>query len=497
MAEKILCNFIESSIFGAVIISIVLFFSLFIKKRAIFKVRYWIWLILAIRMIAPLKIELPGNEIKLSVNMPHEAFDSVSIPYIPVNTLSDYLTEYNISSNRASYLQTILLVWLAGFMLYTIYHALSYMLMKKDIEKWSEEISDSNIIFIFEDISKKMKIKNIHKILICKKISSPMIVGFIKTKILLPEHSYSDGELKMIFEHELTHCKRFDQLYRMLMIFVNALHWFNPFVYMMVNFSAADVELYCDNDVIRNKEIEYKKNYSNLILAHITVKKKLSAIGPTSMFYGEAKVKERVDCLFNSTEKRKATIISIFIFLSIVLSSFVYVKYDGNVKNNFGQNNKFSLQVFPPDNMLDLVRNNKYLKPVDSEKAVVINDNYIIFSAEKGSQVNAIYGGKIISTGYHYSFGNYIKISGEDGIDIIYSGLEDISVSENQAISKGQVIGKSGDSGNAYYESCGLRAYKGEERVSITQDIPFDKSDKIIHMDYLSFVNSDKETLFN
>jgi len=62
------------------------------------------------------------------------------------------------------------------------------------------------------------------------------------------------------------HYKRHDLWYKLLLIIANGMHWFNPIVYIMVKKANRDLEHACDDDVVKNEELEYRKDYSRVIL---------------------------------------------------------------------------------------------------------------------------------------------------------------------------------------------------------------------------------------
>ena len=85
-------------------------------------------------------------------------------------------------------------------------------------------------------------------------------------KILLPSTDYSNNELVIVLKHELTHFKRGDIWYKLLLIIANSIHWFNPFVYLMAKAANRDLEYSCDDVVVKNSDINFRKEYSLTIL---------------------------------------------------------------------------------------------------------------------------------------------------------------------------------------------------------------------------------------
>ena len=93
-----------------------------------------------------------------------------------------------------------------------------------------------------------------------------MLIGFMKSTIILPERIYNERELLLILRHELVHYQQHDLWYKLVLLATNAVHWFNPLVYLMNRQANHDVEQVCDDKVVANQDMDYRKAYSLTIL---------------------------------------------------------------------------------------------------------------------------------------------------------------------------------------------------------------------------------------
>jgi len=80
-----------------------------------------------------------------------------------------------------------------------------------------------------------------------------MITGFVKPIFLLPYVEYSEADLELIMKHELIHYKHKDIWNKLVMVVANAVHWFNPLVYVMRYRSNADIEMACDSELVEGR----------------------------------------------------------------------------------------------------------------------------------------------------------------------------------------------------------------------------------------------------
>ncbi|KQM11238.1 hypothetical protein AOA80_09590, partial [Methanomassiliicoccales archaeon RumEn M1] len=89
------------------------------------------------------------------------------------------------------------------------------------------------------------------RLLVCQGLKAPMLAGLLRPAILLPPGALSGEELGFSLLHELTHYRRRDVWLKTLVLWVNALHWFNPLMWYMVRLVERDIELACDEDALR------------------------------------------------------------------------------------------------------------------------------------------------------------------------------------------------------------------------------------------------------
>ena len=73
------------------------------------------------------------------------------------------------------------------------------------------------------------------------------MTGLLRPRLLLPHEHYDVQELRYILRHELCHLKRRDMLLKLVLLAANAMHWFNPVVYLMLRQADEDIELACDS----------------------------------------------------------------------------------------------------------------------------------------------------------------------------------------------------------------------------------------------------------
>lgn len=231
-----------------------------LRRRYSAKWGYLAWLVIAIRLLIPFRFEMPQAPVKLpkvpeyNINMgaPQVQQDVQSEPAAPKAPLTPKASAepQHTASMSVSLSGIIRAVWLTGASIFLLYHICSYLIFKKRVMASASKKDSFRHIPIYE----------------CSELSSPVMIGIIKPKIFLPDVKYTPEERQLILAHELTHFKRKDLIYKLIMLAANAVHWFNPLVYLMVRSAACELEYACDDDVIKGSGIDFRKDYSLTIL---------------------------------------------------------------------------------------------------------------------------------------------------------------------------------------------------------------------------------------
>lgn len=93
-----------------------------------------------------------------------------------------------------------------------------------------------------------------------------MLAGALRPALLLPQKPMAGEELTLSLLHELIHYRRRDVWRKVLVVWVNALHWFNPVIWCMVRLMERDTELACDEEALRRLPPEGRSAYGQTIL---------------------------------------------------------------------------------------------------------------------------------------------------------------------------------------------------------------------------------------
>lgn len=353
MLNEIFRTTIEITLAVSVVILVLLALTPVLNKRYVSKWRYWVWMILAVRLIVPINMTLPKAPIKLetpiqtvtymvpstwisqqSAQQEGSSSGQKSDQQTVVPTIENTVTKVPIQptgQRRSITVAEILtILWISGMFLFSLWQVVAYWKFNRFVRRWSRPIISPNIQDLFCQLMKELKILSRVRLKTNEKVLSPMMVGIIRPTILLPHENYTDKDLYFILKHELIHHKRHDIAYKLLMLAANAVHWFNPFVWGMVRQANKDIEISCDDAVVAGISSDERGYYCDTIMA--VVRSNHQGIALSTNFYGGKKViKERFQNILNTKKKRRGFIaILVLLVCTVFIGGFIAITQENN-----------------------------------------------------------------------------------------------------------------------------------------------------------------------
>lgn len=305
-------DMLELALPMSALIAVLLMLSPLIKRSYIAKWRYYMWLFVALRLLIP--IRLFTEKIPVVMELPR----SISGVPVTVGAVSEAGTAAAVSVQ-----DILMLIWLAGAAVFAIYQVISWLSFKARVRRWAVSAEDEAVTRVYDAACASLALKNRPVIKICKAVSTPMLFGFISPALLLPKTGYTEEELNVILRHELVHYKRHDILYKLIITAANCINWFNPFVYLMAGAANRDIELACDAEVVKDRDMEYRRGYCLTILDVVHNKRQRTAPLSTCFIISRKVIKERFKDILSLKKKRKGILLFAVVALSIAVSGSV------------------------------------------------------------------------------------------------------------------------------------------------------------------------------
>ena len=281
------------SLTASVAIVLVILLRLLLKK-APKVISYALWGVVLFRLLCPVSIgsnfsvynlfDAPAQESGtitsvieyVPSNIVHTEYPSVALPVPGISdVINDALPqgrEQLVADPLEAPMSIATYVWMIGVLVMAIYSIVSYVRLRR---KLSVVVPLRDNIFIADDIK------------------SPFVVGLFRPKIYLP-CNLGDKEQEYIILHEQHHIKRLDHVMKALAFLALAIHWFNPLVWAAFVLASKDMEMSCDEAVIRKVDGDVRADYSASLLTLATGRR---IIASTPLAFGEGDTKGRINNL--------------------------------------------------------------------------------------------------------------------------------------------------------------------------------------------------------
>lgn len=259
------------------------------------RVSVFLWIVPFVRMCIPVGLNSPYSLMTLVARITTRTVPAGSlaegVDLSFSNTIMAADSYYPISykaEGLAKVFEVAGIVWLVGALSMIIALAIMYV-------GTIREIKDSKLLK-----------ENIY---LSEKVTGPAVYGIIRPRIILPV-SYAEGDLKYVLQHEKTHIRRLDNLWRILGFIAAAIHWFNPLSWVFLKLFLSDLELACDEMAVSKFDKEERKDYARTLLAYTQSKSVFVSA------FGGAKVRTRIE---NVLSYKKITAVSAAGFAVLVL----------------------------------------------------------------------------------------------------------------------------------------------------------------------------------
>lgn len=275
---------VNMSISASWLVVAVLILRLVLKKAPKW-VNVLLWGIVAVRLICPFSFESALSLIPSAETFPEKIISGpnfdVQTGITPIdNRINDYLGDryfegVTVPTNNGNNVMTILtIVWIIGILLLVAYTVISYWRLHRKVDT---AVRYKDNIFQSENVS------------------SPFVLGIINPRIYLP-FSMNEQDMEHVVAHEQAHIRRKDHWWKPLGFLLLTIHWFNPLMWLAYVLLCRDIELACDEKVIKGLSNEQRADYTQALVA-CSVNRRMIAACPLA--FGEVGVKERVKSVMN------------------------------------------------------------------------------------------------------------------------------------------------------------------------------------------------------
>lgn len=403
-------SLLQMSFLGTVIILLIVVLRAVLINRLPKKTFLILWWIALIRLLVPFSIK--------SVTSIYSLLQSIYSDINPVRTaqtttflpihgnmpeIANGLSEAMVQ--RTESISILSVIWLAGLLLCFGFFAVSYIKCYREF-RFSLPVEND----ILEAWKEKHPLKRSLSIRQIETIAAPLSYGVIRPVILMPKNTEWKNiyQLRYVLEHEYVHIRRLDMLTKLIMIAAVCIHWFNPLVWVMYILFNRDLELSCDETVVRRFGMDIKSVYATAL---ISMEEKKSGLTPLCNSFSKNAIEERIRAIMKIKKTSKLAVIISAVLVICVTGGFATSASSLEKKTETAQENGETTVALNEVNIREdeslsssdvewwtaeeyakwLDEEKEVLQSMIGEKAYTGGDGWFVWTQEKVDETIALY----------------------------------------------------------------------------------------------------------
>ena len=403
-------SLLQMSFLGTVIILLIVVLRAVLINRLPKKTFLILWWIALIRLLVPFSIK--------SVTSIYSLLQSIYSDINPVRTaqtttflpihgnmpeIANGLSEAMVQ--RTESISILSVIWLAGLLLCFGFFAVSYIKCYREF-RFSLPVEND----ILEAWKEKHPLKRSLSIRQTETIAAPLSYGVIRPVILMPKNTEWKNiyQLRYVLEHEYVHIRRLDMLTKLIMIAAVCIHWFNPMVWVMYILFNRDLELSCDETVVRRFGMDIKSVYATAL---ISMEEKKSGLTPLCNSFSKNAIEERIRAIMKIKKTSKFAVIISAVLVICVTGGFATSASSLEKKTETAQENGETTVALNEVNIREdeslsssdvewwtaeeyakwLDEEKEVLQSMIGEKAYTGGDGWFVWTQEKVDETIALY----------------------------------------------------------------------------------------------------------
>lgn len=403
-------SLLQMSFLGTVIILLIVVLRAVLINRLPKKTFLILWWIALIRLLVPFSIK--------SVTSIYSLLQSIYSDINPVRTaqtttflpihgnmpeIANGLSEAMVQ--RTESISILSVIWLAGLLLCFRFFAVSYIKCYREF-RFSLPVEND----ILEAWKEKHPLKRSLSIRQTETIAAPLSYGVIRPVILMPKNTEWKNiyQLRYVLEHEYVHIRRLDMLTKLIMIAAVCIHWFNPLVWVMYILFNRDLELSCDETVVRRFGMDIKSVYATAL---ISMEEKKSGLTPLCNSFSKNAIEERIRAIMKIKKTSKFAVMISAVLVICVTGGFATSASSLEKKTETAQENGETTVALNEVNIREdeslsssdvewwtaeeyakwLDEEKEVLQSMIGEKAYTGGDGWFVWTQEKVDETIALY----------------------------------------------------------------------------------------------------------
>ena len=426
-----------------------------------------LWCAAAVRLLLPVSIPTRLSIWNL-LRGAQTASAELAQTVVPFPALAQDAEREAVQTADTGMVSPVLLIWLTVAVLLAAYFGVGYAVMVRRLrgERFAPQPS-------IDALLDRFGFRRDPRICATKSRRAPLTFGVVHPTVLLPEDMEAgDAQFQLVLAHELAHIRRRDCLRKALFAACCCICWWNPLVWLMTVLANRDMELACDEAVLRALGSECKKAYA-LTLLDMAQRRPVSA--PLSSGFARSRAEERIRAIMSF--RRIPVWTGLCAAVLFALSAGALATQASNpVHTPERQSEIQTVENLSPERSVPepdvryieaeivpfAAEAPKYVWPLEDANAEV-TDTYgmrlhpltgtesfhpgVDLDAESGENVLAAADGTVLDCSYNEAYGYILTLGHADGVQTQYAHLREFLVSPGDTVAQGQVIALAGATG--------------------------------------------------
>ncbi len=332
------------SLSGSLLMLALLFATMLLRRRISRQWQYYIWIAVLLRLLLPftsginligyaferiaptvaveqVQSDAPMQSQPLSIQEPSQR--DTAEPSTPVDTTAPVAPMFSMPDLPVATYAFV--VWLTVALAMMVRKITLYQGFVRYVKAGWEPVSDIDTLNRFGHIQEQAGVRRMVELCTSRLISTPILIGFLRPCIVLPEVNPAESDFRFTVLHELTHYKRGDMFYKWLVQLTICLHWFNPLIYLMGRAIDRACELSCDEAVICALDHQGKQAYGDTLLNAMWIGGHYTpSIASVTLHHSKRLLKERLEAIMLFQKKSKWIAVLTVMLSAVILCGAVF-----------------------------------------------------------------------------------------------------------------------------------------------------------------------------
>jgi len=277
----------------------------------------------------------------------------------------------------SSMVPALFFLWLSVAVVFILTDLIKYNVFSLRLKRTLRS-ADEATLTIYAVLCAETGIRKAPALYISSQSQSPLLLGFFKKRIVIPDMVLSDSELRAVLSHELTHHRRSDVWTKLISRVARAIHWFNPLVYLAAASLDREGELSCDEATLRNFSEEERVLYSKTMLDIVRRCRGGSCAFTTEFNPKKKAVSERINGILDSKKKGRG--------IAVICSVCALCIVAGIIIGTSAKKEKKPDAPIPPDASSNILKEESVNAEDDHTLLIASGDDYFVYGTREADR---------------------------------------------------------------------------------------------------------------